>query len=56
MHPATPLMGWCADRFGIEYVTVICLLLAVPWWIVLIIKGPVALFIVAFATESRHHL
>ncbi|KAG6814450.1 hypothetical protein H0H92_007454 [Tricholoma furcatifolium] len=36
---------------GAEWITFTCIVLAVPWILVMIIRGPLALFIVAFALE-----
>ncbi|TFY81606.1 hypothetical protein EWM64_g2406 [Hericium alpestre] len=49
---STPLAGWLSDRWGSEWVILGCLLLALPWWGIVIIEGKLALFIVAFAIES----
>ncbi|KAF5377253.1 hypothetical protein D9615_006365 [Tricholomella constricta] len=49
---SAPITGWYADKKGSEWVTFICLLLALPWWVVVIIRGPLALFTVAFAVET----
>jgi hypothetical protein len=53
---ASPLSGFLADRIGSGYITSICLLLALPWWIVLAIKNSIVLFIVALAMQSAHHV
>ncbi|KAF8912925.1 major facilitator superfamily domain-containing protein [Gymnopilus junonius] len=49
---SSPLAGYLADRRGTEWITVSALLLALPWWIIITIQGPLALFISAFAIES----
>ncbi|KAJ7275547.1 major facilitator superfamily domain-containing protein [Mycena haematopus] len=46
---SAPLSGWYSDRNGVEWLSVICITLAAPWWIVLILQRSLALFIVAFA-------
>lgn len=48
---SSPLSGWFADKKGSEVVAFVCLILSLPWWVVVIIQGPLALFIVAFAVE-----
>ncbi|RDB29583.1 putative MFS-type transporter C18.02 [Hypsizygus marmoreus] len=48
---SSSLSGWYADHKGPEWLVFGCTLLALPWWVVVIIRGPVALFIVAFAIE-----
>ncbi|KAF9045166.1 MFS general substrate transporter [Panaeolus papilionaceus] len=49
---SSPLGGHLADKRGVEWVTVFCLILAVPWWILLILEVHLALFIVSFAVQS----
>jgi DHA1 family solute carrier family 18 vesicular amine transporter 1/2 len=49
---ATSLTGWYADRNGTEWITFASLFLALPWWIITIIRSHLALFIIAFAIES----
>ncbi|KZS93243.1 MFS general substrate transporter [Sistotremastrum niveocremeum HHB9708] len=46
------LAGWLTDRHGAQYVTIIPLLAAVPWWLVLAIRSKVSLFIVALAMAA----
>ncbi|KAF8060998.1 MFS general substrate transporter [Lyophyllum atratum] len=48
---SSPITGWYADKKGAEVVTFVCLLLSLPWWVVVIIQGPLALFTAAFAVE-----
>lgn len=50
---ASPITGFLTDKYGAEWVTVFCLLLALPWWGVVIIQQRLALFVVAFAVESE---
>ena len=52
LHIASPLTGWYADRSGTEWVTFLCLLLAVPWWVVMTLQSSLPLFLVAFVIES----
>ncbi|KAI0271635.1 MFS general substrate transporter [Gloeopeniophorella convolvens] len=49
---SSPVSGWLADKKGTEWVTFICLLLAVPCWIAVIIPSTLPSFIVAFAFEN----
>ncbi|EPQ61048.1 MFS general substrate transporter [Gloeophyllum trabeum ATCC 11539] len=49
---SSPLAGWLADTRGAEWVVTIMLLASIPWWLILAINGPVALFIASFALES----
>ena len=51
---ASPLAGLLADRIGADYITTTCLLLTLPWWIVLALRKSIALFIVALALQSEH--
>lgn len=46
---STPLAGWLGDRLGVEWITVLSLLLSVPFWVVMAIRGPLALFIASLA-------
>jgi hypothetical protein len=50
---APPIAGWLTDYMGTEWVSLICLLLAVPCWIAVTIRANLAIFIIAFAFESR---
>ncbi|KAJ7596783.1 major facilitator superfamily domain-containing protein [Mycena floridula] len=47
-----PLSGFYCDRFGPEWITVVCLLASMPWFGVAAIEGPLTLFIVSFALQS----
>ncbi|KAJ7693534.1 MFS general substrate transporter [Mycena rosella] len=49
---STPLAGWYTDRRGVEWLSVICITLALPWWVVMIIQKSLALFITAYALGS----
>jgi len=49
---SSPLTGWLVDKKGPEVVTLACLVLSLPWRGVVIVQGPLALFIVAFAVEA----
>lgn len=51
---ASPLSGWIADRFGVEWITVMSIFLAIPWYFVLFIKSRLALFLVALAMSSQY--
>ncbi|SJL13831.1 uncharacterized protein ARMOST_17279 [Armillaria ostoyae] len=46
---ASPLSGWLADLRGTSVVIITALFLAVPWYVVMIIDGHLALFITAYA-------
>ncbi|PBK69466.1 MFS general substrate transporter [Armillaria solidipes] len=46
---ASPLSGWLADLRGPSIVIIIALVLSVPWYVVMIVDGHLALFITAFA-------
>ncbi|KAG8829798.1 hypothetical protein FRC17_006004, partial [Serendipita sp. 399] len=46
---STPLAGWIGDRVGVEWVTIVCLLLSTPWWAVMAIRGPLALMVTSLA-------
>ncbi|KAG6919544.1 hypothetical protein DXG01_004207 [Tephrocybe rancida] len=48
---ASPLTGWYTDKKGPEWVTVISLILSLPWGLVVIIDGSLALFIVSYALK-----
>lgn len=50
---ASPLTGWLTDSQGAEWVTLLALLLSIPWWCIIIIQSSLPLFIVAFAIESN---
>ncbi|KAF8592002.1 MFS general substrate transporter [Ramaria rubella] len=47
-----PLAGWLSDRKGTGLITIICLLLAIPWFIVMAIHGPLALLIVGVVVSN----
>ncbi|KLO05711.1 MFS general substrate transporter [Schizopora paradoxa] len=49
---SSPLSGWIADRFGVEWITVMSVFLAIPWYFVLFIKSRLALFLVALAMSN----
>ncbi|KAJ7151523.1 MFS general substrate transporter [Mycena filopes] len=49
---SAPLAGWYTDRKGVEWLSVICIALALPWWVVMIIQRSLALFITAYALGS----
>jgi DHA1 family solute carrier family 18 vesicular amine transporter 1/2 len=46
---ATPLSGWISDKTGVEWVTVCCMVLSAPWWIIMTIRGPLALLVTSLA-------
>jgi hypothetical protein len=41
------------DRLGTEWITFSSLVLALPWWVMLVITGPLTLFIISFAIEGE---
>ncbi|KAJ7071382.1 MFS general substrate transporter [Mycena amicta] len=49
---SAPISGFYTDRIGVEWLSCICFALSVPWWVVLIVKRSLALFIVALALGS----
>lgn len=48
---SSPLAGYYVDRVGSDYITSICLLLALPWWIVLTLRHSLPLFLFALAAQ-----
>nr|GAT57538.1 predicted protein [Mycena chlorophos] len=46
---SSPISGYYTDRFGVEWISFICFLLATPWWGVMIVQRSLAVFITAFA-------
>jgi hypothetical protein len=48
-----PLTGHFADNKGAEWVSFLSLLLGIPWWGVIIMKGSLAQFLVFYAFESE---
>ncbi|KAG8829799.1 hypothetical protein FRC17_006005 [Serendipita sp. 399] len=49
---STPITGWLGDRIGVEWITVACQMLSLPWWLVMIIRGPVALMVTSLALAT----
>ncbi|EGO02763.1 hypothetical protein SERLA73DRAFT_176125 [Serpula lacrymans var. lacrymans S7.3] len=49
---SSPLAGYYTDRKGSHYLTCLCLLLALPWWVVLTLRRSLVLFIFALALQS----
>lgn len=51
---ASPLSGWLSAHinWGVEWTGFCTLLLSIPWWIVMAIRGPIALFATSFAVSS----
>ncbi|TEB39101.1 MFS general substrate transporter [Coprinellus micaceus] len=47
-----PLTGWIVDRWGTEWITPLCLILAVPWFVAMSIESKLGLFIAAFGLSS----
>jgi MFS family permease len=54
MFVAGPLAGWLSDRKGTGLITIVCLLLSIPWFIVMAIHGPLALLIMGVVVSSKH--
>lgn len=50
---ASPLSGLFSDRIGSDYVTSACLLLALPWWIILPLRRSLGLFIACLALQCK---
>lgn len=49
---SSPLAGWWSDYHGPEWVVFGGILLTLPWWGIIMIRGPLAVFIVTYAFES----
>ncbi|PPQ67427.1 hypothetical protein CVT25_006006 [Psilocybe cyanescens] len=49
---SSPLAGYFTDKHGAEWVTILSLMLALPWWGIIIIQSRLVLFIASFAIES----
>ncbi|KAG5723161.1 hypothetical protein E4T56_gene238 [Termitomyces sp. T112] len=49
---STALTGWYSDKKGPEWAAFACLILGLPWSVVLILKKSLALFVVAFAIQK----
>ncbi|KAI0005376.1 major facilitator superfamily domain-containing protein [Russula compacta] len=49
---APPIAGWFTDHVGTEWVSFICLLLAVPCWIAVTSRSNLSFFVTAFAFEN----
>ncbi|KAF8665112.1 hypothetical protein AX16_000579 [Volvariella volvacea WC 439] len=49
---SSPITGYLSDKYGTEWITVASILLALPWWGLVIIEHSLALFIAAFALEN----
>lgn len=49
---SSPLAGYYVDQVGSDYITCICLLLALPWWIVMTLRQSLPLFIFSLAAQS----
>jgi len=50
---ATAIAGWIADRMGPRWMTLLCLIAGIPWWIVMAFRGKIALFVTGFALASE---
>ncbi|KAF5337175.1 hypothetical protein D9611_003430 [Ephemerocybe angulata] len=49
---SSPLTGWISDKRGTEWVTMLSLILGVPWYAVMTVEGRLGLFIAAFGLSS----
>ncbi|KAJ7456492.1 MFS general substrate transporter [Mycena latifolia] len=49
---SAPLAGWYTDRQGVEWLSAICLILALPWWVLMIVQKSLALFITVYGLGS----
>jgi len=49
---APPVAGWSTDYMGTEWVTFICLLLAIPCWIAVTVHAKLSFFVAAFTFEN----
>ncbi|KAJ7356818.1 MFS general substrate transporter [Mycena albidolilacea] len=49
---SAPIAGWYSDTRGVEWLSVICIALALPWWVVMVVQRSLALFIVAYGLGS----
>ncbi|TEB33405.1 MFS general substrate transporter [Coprinellus micaceus] len=47
-----PITGRISDKWGTEWITPLCLILAVPWFIVMSIESKLGLFVAAFGLSS----
>ncbi|KAF8213784.1 major facilitator superfamily domain-containing protein [Mycena galopus ATCC 62051] len=49
---SAPLVGWYSDRKGVEWPLVICISMAIPWWIVMASQRSLGVFIFAYVMGS----
>ncbi|ETW87640.1 major facilitator superfamily, partial [Heterobasidion irregulare TC 32-1] len=49
---STPIAGWFADRKGAEWITILCMAFALPFWILITIEGKLPFFVVTFSFEN----
>ncbi|KAJ6549694.1 major facilitator superfamily domain-containing protein [Mycena capillaripes] len=49
---SAPLVGWYSDRRGVEWPLVLCISLAIPWWIIMVVQRSLSLFISAYAVGA----
>jgi hypothetical protein len=50
---ATPLAGYISDKVGVNWVTVGSLVLSIPWWILMALKGNLALLMACLALAGK---
>ncbi|KAG8759497.1 hypothetical protein FRC14_005785 [Serendipita sp. 396] len=44
-----PIVGYISDKFGVEWVTLVCLIASIPWWVAMSIRGPLPLLVACLA-------
>ncbi|KAF4623451.1 hypothetical protein D9613_002041 [Agrocybe pediades] len=49
---SSPLTGYYTDKKGAEWVTILSLFFALPWWVIITIEHKLSLFIVVFGIQS----
>ncbi|KAI0033742.1 major facilitator superfamily domain-containing protein [Vararia minispora EC-137] len=49
---SSPFAGWCADKWGAEWVTVLYISLSLPWMCLLVVEASLAFFIVMYGLNG----
>ncbi|KAJ7102430.1 MFS general substrate transporter [Mycena belliarum] len=49
---SAPIAGWYSDHQGVEWLATICIVLAVPWWVLMILEKSLGLFITSYGLGS----
>ncbi|KAJ7604899.1 MFS general substrate transporter [Mycena polygramma] len=49
---SAPISGWYTDRKGVEWLSSICIILALPWWVLMLVQRSLALFITSYGLGS----